>query len=85
MSLTATQIQARIDAIRKARDTGVLIVRHGDTSTQFRSLAEMDQIISSLQRELNGVNGTAKSRVNYIEQRTKGYSDCGRSWADDWK
>lgn len=85
MSLTATQIQARLDAIRKARDTGALIVRHGDTSTQFRSLAEMDQIIASLQRELDNANGVKRSRINYIEQQSKGYSDCGRSWADEWK
>jgi hypothetical protein len=85
MALTATQIQTRIDAIRKARDSGVLLVRHGDTSTQFRSLLEMDQIITSLQRELNSVNGVKRSRVNYIRQDTKGYGDFFGSFRRDWK
>lgn len=75
MALTAQQIQARIDAIRAARDTGVLIVRHGDTSTQFRSLAEMDSIIASLQKQLDALNGVVKPRVRYIIQGTKGFGN----------
>jgi hypothetical protein len=85
MALTAAQVQARLDAIRKARDSGVLLVRHGDTSTQFRSLAEMDQIIASLQRELDGLNGVTRSRVNYIEQKTKGYGHSHTGECDGWK
>lgn len=73
MALTESQIEARITAIRKARDSGVLIVRHGDTSTQFRSLAEMDKIISDLEAELASAQGVVKSRVKYISQRDKGY------------
>lgn len=73
MALTESQIQARIDAIRKARDSGVLMVRHGDTSTQFRSLAEMDKIISDLEAELAHAQGVVKSRVKYIRQSDKGY------------
>lgn len=76
MALTATQIQARIDALQTARDAGVLRVRHGDTQTEFRSLDEMDRILASLKRDLAAANGTSpKSRVNYIEQTSKGYGD----------
>ena len=46
MPLTTDQIQARIDALRTS---GVLMVRHGDTTTQFRTLAEMDSILADLQ------------------------------------
>ena len=73
MALTAGQIQLRLTEITKARDSGVLMVRHGDTSTQFRSLAEMNNTITTLQRQLDKVNGVKKSRVNYISQDTKGF------------
>jgi hypothetical protein len=72
MALSESQIQARIDAIRAARDAGVLMTRHGDTSTQFRSLAEMDKIISSLEAELASLQGVTKKRVHYIAQCGKG-------------
>lgn len=73
MALTAEQLEARISAIRAARDAGVLVTRHGDTSTQFRSLAEMDQIIANLEAELAAVNGESpKMKVRYIRQCSKG-------------
>lgn len=68
----ATEIQGRIDAIQSARDSGALIVRHGDTSTQFRSLAEMDRIIADLQSQLDRANGVTRKRVKYIAQCSKG-------------
>lgn len=73
MALTAEQLQARIDALRKAVDSGVLMVRHGDESTQFRSLSEMEKILARLEGELAAANGTPKTRVRYIEQGDKGY------------
>jgi len=74
MALSESQLEARILALKAARDTGALIVRHGDTSTQFRSLAEMESILASLEAELAGVQGMApKKRVNYIRQDGKGY------------
>lgn len=74
MALNAAQIQARIDSLRTARDSGVLIVRHGDTSTQFRSLEEMSAIIADLEGQLGTVNGTVRrSRVSYIRQNTKAF------------
>jgi len=73
MALSESEIENRITSIRKARDSGVLIVRHGDTSTQFRSLAEMDKIISDLEAELSAAQGVKKSRVRYLQQCDKGY------------
>jgi hypothetical protein len=69
---TAQQIQARIEAIRAARDSGVLLVRHGDTSTQFRTLDEMNAIIASLQTQLDALNGQKRRRVHYVIQCGKG-------------
>lgn len=70
MALTSEQLQGRIDALRKARDSGVLIVRHGDEMTQFRSLAEIDKILGELENELSG---RTRPRVSYIQQSSKGY------------
>jgi hypothetical protein len=72
MAMTEAQLQARIDAIRSARDTGALIVRHGDTQTQFRSLIEMNQIIADLEGQLSTLQGKTRNRVSYIRQTCKG-------------
>lgn len=72
MALTESQLEARITALRKARDTGALIVRHGDTSTQFRSLNEIEEILADLESQLATAQGTKKSRVKYIRQNDKG-------------
>ncbi len=70
--MSEEELQARIGALRKARDTGVLIVRHGETSTQFRSLAEIDSILADLEAQLAAAQGDVRSRVRYVRQDTKG-------------
>jgi len=75
MALTALQIQARIDALQKARDTGVQRIRHGETITEWRTLAEVNQIIADLKAQLAGVQETPRARVNYIQQDSRGYGD----------
>lgn len=55
-----------------ARDSGALIVRHGDTMTQFRSLSEMERIIAKLERRKAGANGTTRQRLFYPWQSSKG-------------
>jgi hypothetical protein len=73
MADTAEQISAKLKAIRDARDTGALFVRHGDTQTTFRSVAEMNAIIADLESQLSTVQGTApRKRVGYIVQKCKG-------------
>lgn len=85
MALTAVQIQARIDAIQASRDSGALVVRHGDTMTTFRSLSEMDQIIAKLKAELDTVNeATPRPRVGYITQLQKGVDGNLNGLFDDW-
>jgi hypothetical protein len=63
--------------LQKARASGVLSVRHGDTMTTFRSLAEIDAIIRSLTAGVvsgGGVvaGGVATPRLRYPRQVTKG-------------
>jgi DNA-binding FadR family transcriptional regulator len=55
-------------ALKAARNSGALTVRHGDTMTTFRSLAEMDQIISDL---IKATAITPPSRIRYVYQLRK--------------
>ena len=70
---TVAEKTARLNALKKARDSGALIVRHGDTSTTFRSLAEIERIIAQLENELASDAGTLNRKVKYIWQPGKGY------------
>ena len=73
MSDTLAAKQARLDALLKARDSGVLMVRHGETSTQSRPLAEILQAIQALEGEINDLAGTTSTRrVRYPYQSSKG-------------
>lgn len=65
-------ITTRLEALKKARDTGVLTVKHGETQTTFRSLAEIERIIAQLEGDLATVNGTARRRIRYMYQSGKG-------------
>lgn len=76
MAMTEAQIEAKLTALYGMRDSGVLITRHGDTSVQFRSMAELLKAIKILEGELNTAQGRVRSRVSYIRQSTKGYGDC---------
>ena len=61
--------QTQIDALKTAMASGVLTVRHGETTTTFRSLAEMQKQLSLMEAEV----GTAtRTRVRYLYQSDKG-------------
>lgn len=66
--------QIRLDAIIAARDSGALSVRHGETSTQFRSLEEMNEIIAKLERDIAAAATTpvVRQRLYYPWQSSKG-------------
>lgn len=64
--------QIRLTAIIEARDSGALSVRHGETSTQFRSLDEMNRIIASLERKIAAAGGAERQRLYYPYQSSKG-------------
>lgn len=46
--------QAQIDALKVAMASGVLTVRHGDTSTTFRSISEMQKVLAQMEADLAG-------------------------------
>lgn len=76
-ALTADQINERLDTLYAMRDSGVLIIRHGDTSTQFRSMADLLKAIRILEGQLKTALGVTRSRVSYIRQSRKGYGANG--------
>jgi hypothetical protein len=70
---TAAELTTRLADLKRARDSGVLIVKHGDTSNTYRSLDEIERIIGEIESEISTLNGTAKRRVRHAYQISKGY------------
>lgn len=71
MALSQVEIQSRLSALTKARDSGVLRVRHGEEETLFRTLDEMNSIIAGLEAQLTG--RTPRKKLFYPRQDSKGY------------
>lgn len=67
-----TDLQTRLENLKKLRDGGVSAVRHGETFTQNYSLAEINQAIAALEGEIAGLSGTPRRRVKYFFQSGKG-------------
>lgn len=55
--------QANVDALKAAIATGALTVRYGDVSTTYRSLAEMRETLSMMEREVAEAAGTTRRRL----------------------
>ena len=72
MAETSDQLETKITSLQNAIDSGVLTVRHGETSTTYKSTAEMMKALSEMQRRLAGLNGTTRQRVYYPWQSSKG-------------
>ena len=51
------------EALKEAIAAGVLMVRHGETSTTYRSLQEMERVLSLMNRELDAAEGAVATRV----------------------
>jgi len=66
----ATETEIRLTALKAARDSGVLTVKHGETSTTYRSLNEINALIRQLEGEVSGT--VVGPRVSYIWQTGKG-------------
>ena len=66
-------LEAQLKSLYSMKASGVLSVRHGDTSTYFRSLSEIDAAINSILGLLNAADGKKRRKVFYITQLTKAY------------
>lgn len=84
----AATLQTQIDNLQAAIASGVLVVQHGTDRVQYQSYASMKAALQSLQAQLAEANGdTPRSRVNYIEQKSKGFGHgfggfVGRDWTE---
>lgn len=70
---TVSELQTRLDALRAARDNGVLTVREGEKTVTYRSLAEIEQIIGTLQADVDRLNNKTRHRVARAYVKSKGY------------
>ncbi|AZO67685.1 hypothetical protein [Mesorhizobium sp. M6A.T.Cr.TU.016.01.1.1] len=59
-------------ALLAAMRTGALIVRHGDKSVQYRSIAEMKDALAGLNDEIAEAEGKPRKKVFYLDVR-RGY------------
>ena len=68
---TAEQLTARIERLKAARGSGVLTVRHGDESTTFRTVEEINSAIAADERELADLtrSGAIVRRYNFIPHK----------------
>lgn len=51
---TVEELKERREALEEALHSGVLTVRHGDVTTTFRSVAEIEKALASLNRKIAG-------------------------------
>lgn len=65
------ELEAQLKALKKARASGALIVRHGDTQVTYRSIAELQAAIDAIIEELNSLKGK-KRRPRYVRQDRRG-------------
>lgn len=65
-------LQARLEALDAAIASGVLIVRHGDTMTTFRSMDDLLKARGLLVAQIAAAGGTTRTRVRYFYQSDKG-------------
>lgn len=62
----------QLAALKRARGSGVLEVRHGDTSTTYRSVSEILAAITQTQAELDKLNGVKRGGPRYIRESSRG-------------
>ena len=65
MGITNEKLQEQLDAIETAYYTGVLKVKYSDREVNYRTLAEMDQIIQKLKKKLGLVKGIKLVEVEF--------------------
>jgi hypothetical protein len=67
--MTLEELEEMLYALKSAKNSGVLRVKHGETETLYRSLAEIDKTIADILAEIAALGTGTRSRVVYIRQR----------------
>jgi hypothetical protein len=73
VALDITEMNELLDDLKRARASGVLVVKHGDTTTTYRSIDEIAKAISEIEGDIAKATGRRRRRVRYVSQRSKGY------------
>ncbi|KLK91416.1 hypothetical protein AA309_20175 [Microvirga vignae] len=63
---TLAELEAQLEMLQRARDTGVLQIRKGEDSTLFRSLKEMDEAIRGLELRIRRAKGGAAKTYRMV-------------------
>ncbi len=62
MAISLEDLQSRLDALRKARWSGVLMVEHMGIKTTYKSDADMANAESDLLGKIAGMSGSGSAR-----------------------
>lgn len=57
-----TDVQDLLTALKKARASGVLETRHGDTTVRYKSDSEMAAAIGALEAQITALGGAVQVR-----------------------
>jgi hypothetical protein len=60
---TITQLQARLERLKKLQANGLRGLSHGDTRTEFRSLDEITRAIGLVEEQIAAAGGTQVPRT----------------------
>ncbi len=68
---TADELTVRIEAMKKARASGVLEVRSGDNKVTYRSVDDLSKAISYEEQDLAALTGVGKvtRRYNFVSRK----------------
>ena len=55
---TLSELQSRLDALRRARASGARALQHGDLRVEYRSDGEMAAAIADIERQIAAASGT---------------------------
>ncbi len=61
MAITLTELETMRDALIRARSSGELRVTHGERTTVYRSIDEINAAISQLEDDIAEASGVAKA------------------------
>ncbi|TIV09034.1 MAG: hypothetical protein E5V74_07745 [Mesorhizobium sp.] len=68
----SSEINTRLENLKKVRDTGVQTVKHGEALSTFRPLSEIEKIVGTLEQEKAAADGKSRKRVRLMFQSSKG-------------
>ena len=70
---TLAELKTRRDALQKALDSGVLILREGDKHVTYRNSDDMRGALVDLERRITAADSKVETRGVYIRPKGKGW------------